>query len=75
MAKIRLQGANHAFEDGLTLAMLLSRFSENPPFSRALQYWQSMRQRRVEQVRKLTTQLSNRRLSPAEKEKIAAREV
>ena len=65
------QGANQAFEDGYTLAMLLSSLS--PPhitMADAIGFWQAMRQERVDQVIQLTSQLNNMRLPTAEKEKL-----
>ena len=62
------QGANQAFEDGYTLALLLSNLSPQTTLSDAISFWQGMRQERVDQVIELTSQLNNMRLPTAEKE-------
>ncbi len=72
------QGANQAFEDAYTLAMLLSKIetpssglgSKDITIEKAINFWQSMRQERVDQVIQLTSQLNNMRLPTAEKEKL-----
>ncbi|KAI0970894.1 kynurenine 3-monooxygenase [Xylaria arbuscula] len=64
------QGASQAFEDVTTLALLLSTLKENAEikWEEALDFWQKMRQDRIDDLLVLTKQLNNKRL-PLEKQK------
>ena len=48
------QGVNQAFEDIDMLATLLSKLSSSAPLSKALNFWQTFRQERVDKVLDLT---------------------
>ncbi|GAP84986.1 putative kynurenine 3-monooxygenase protein [Rosellinia necatrix] len=65
------QGASQAFEDVMSLALLLSTLRENPgiKWEEALDFWQKMRQDRIDDLIVLTKQLNNKRL-PLEKQKL-----
>lgn len=66
------QGASQAFEDVLSLALLLAKLKENPErleWEDALRFWQTMRQDRIDRLVVLTRQLNNKRL-PLEKQKL-----
>ncbi|KAI1739628.1 FAD dependent oxidoreductase [Xylaria scruposa] len=68
------QGASQAFEDVVSLAMLLSALKENTSlkWEEALQFWQKIRQDRINDLLVLTKQLNNKRL-PLEKQKLLAK--
>ncbi|TRX89338.1 hypothetical protein FHL15_009775 [Xylaria flabelliformis] len=68
------QGASQAFEDVMSLALLLSALKENGSlkWDEALQFWQKMRQDRINDLLVLTKQLNNKRL-PLEKQKLLAK--
>ncbi|KAI1825839.1 kynurenine 3-monooxygenase [Xylaria intraflava] len=68
------QGASQAFEDTSSLALLLSTLSENAgiKWGDALDFWQKMRQDRIDALLVLTKQLNNKRL-PLEKQKLLAK--
>ncbi|KAH8165105.1 hypothetical protein CIB48_g3136 [Xylaria polymorpha] len=65
------QGASQAFEDVMSLALLLSALKENKglKWEETLQFWQNMRQARINDLLVLTKQLNNKRL-PLEKQKL-----
>ncbi|KAI1120266.1 kynurenine 3-monooxygenase [Nemania abortiva] len=65
------QGASQAFEDVTSLALLLSTLKENAEikWEEALDFWQKMRQDRINDLLVLTKQLNNKRL-PLEKQKL-----
>ena len=64
------QGVNQAFEDIEMLALLLSKLSPKAPLSKALNFWQTYRQERVDKVLDLTKQMNAKRLPPAEQAKL-----
>ena len=64
------QGVNQAFEDIYMLALLLSKLSPSAPLAKALVFWQTFRQERVEKVLDLTKQLNAKPLPPAEQAKL-----
>ncbi|KAI8946648.1 FAD dependent oxidoreductase [Xylaria longipes] len=68
------QGASQAFEDVTSLALLLSALKENRGlvWEETLQFWQKMRQDRIDDLLVLTKQLNNKRL-PLEKQKLLAK--
>ncbi|KAI0478099.1 FAD dependent oxidoreductase [Xylaria cf. heliscus] len=68
------QGASQAFEDVMSLALLLSALKENRglKWEDALQFWQKMRQDRINDLLVLTKQLNNKRL-PLEKQKLLSK--
>lgn len=63
------QGANQAVEDSYSLAILLRAIllDVNVNLKEGLKTWQNYRQIRIEKVLKLTAQMTNLRLSEAEK--------
>ncbi|KAI1111822.1 FAD dependent oxidoreductase [Nemania sp. NC0429] len=63
------QGASQAFEDVMSLALLLSALKENRGLQwvEALEFWQEIRQDRIDDLLVLTKQLNNKRL-PLEKQ-------
>ncbi|KAJ2985606.1 hypothetical protein NUW58_g5441 [Xylaria curta] len=65
------QGASQAFEDAMSLALLLSTLEKNAgiKWEEALDFWQKMRQDRIDDLIVLTKQLNNKRL-PLEKQKL-----
>jgi 2-polyprenyl-6-methoxyphenol hydroxylase-like FAD-dependent oxidoreductase len=65
------QGASQAFEDVLSLALILAelRKNKNLKWGDALEAWQKMRQDRIDDLLLLTKQLNNKRL-PLEKQKL-----
>jgi 2-polyprenyl-6-methoxyphenol hydroxylase-like FAD-dependent oxidoreductase len=63
------QGANMAFEDGFSLAMVLAKKPHTVGLGEALEYWENMRRERVQMVLDLTVRLNNLRLSGEEREK------
>ncbi|KAI0451584.1 FAD dependent oxidoreductase [Xylaria acuta] len=68
------QGASQAFEDVLSLALLLSALKgkKGLEWEEALRFWQNMRQDRIDDLLVLTKQLNNKRL-PLEKQKLLAK--
>lgn len=64
------QGVNQAFEDIDMLALLLSKLSSSAPLSKALDFWQTFRQERVDKVLDLTNQMNAKRLPPSEQAKL-----
>lgn len=67
------QGANQAFEDGYSLAMVLAWKPEKVSLEEALAWWQGMRQDRMEKLLDMTRRLNNMRL-PIEQQKKLAKE-
>ncbi|GAW11942.1 hypothetical protein ANO14919_012950 [Xylariales sp. No.14919] len=69
------QGASQAFEDVTSLALLLSALKENDglKWEETLQFWQKMRQDRIDDLLVLTKQLNNKRL-PLEQQKLLAKD-
>ncbi|KAI0966876.1 FAD dependent oxidoreductase [Xylaria arbuscula] len=69
------QGASQAFEDVRSLALLLSAQKQNAglKWEETLQFWQKMRQDRIDDLLVLTQQLNNKRL-PLEQQKLLAKE-
>ncbi|KAI0533624.1 FAD dependent oxidoreductase [Xylaria digitata] len=69
------QGASQAFEDVMSLALVLSALKENAglKWDDALQFWQKMRQDRIDDLLVLTKQLNNKRL-PLEKQNLLAKD-
>ncbi|KAJ8133453.1 hypothetical protein O1611_g164 [Lasiodiplodia mahajangana] len=65
------QGASQAFEDVMSLALLLSALKENEGLKseEALGFWQKIRQDRIDDLLLLTKQLNNKRL-PLEKQRL-----
>lgn len=68
------QRANQAFEDGFTLALLLSKLGPNVQLQDALRFRQSFRQERIDKIMELTITMKKRRLPAAERERIAESE-
>jgi 2-polyprenyl-6-methoxyphenol hydroxylase-like FAD-dependent oxidoreductase len=64
------QGANQAFEDSYTLALVLANTSEKIPLDIGLDFWNQKRQVRVDEIVKMTGQINNMRLPKAEREKL-----
>ncbi|PVI00653.1 kynurenine 3-monooxygenase [Periconia macrospinosa] len=64
------QGVNQAFEDAATLAALLVKLSRETTLNKALRWWQSYRQARVDKVLELTRQMNAKRLPASEKAKL-----
>lgn len=58
------QGASQAFEDVYTLGLLIARLRAEPKlrWEDALEFWQKMRQARIDDLLLLTKQLNNKRL-------------
>ncbi|KAI1327106.1 kynurenine 3-monooxygenase [Xylariaceae sp. FL0255] len=71
------QGASQAFEDAYTLALLVAEYGrhEGLQWGDALQYWQKIRQERIDSLLVLTKQLNNKRLPPDAQSKLAKGEV
>ena len=65
------QGASQAFEDAHTLAMLLERVSEKAGLQDTLRFWNEKRQKRIDEVVKLTLKINNMRLPQEQREKLA----
>lgn len=53
------QGANQAFEDGYTLAMLLAKRPASVDIATALAFWQKIRQERMAKLLDLTRRINN----------------
>ena len=64
------QGVNQAFENVYILALLLAKLDEKITLTKSLEYWQSFRQERVDRILDLTRSMNNKRLPPAEQEKL-----
>ncbi|KAK3941744.1 putative kynurenine 3-monooxygenase [Diplogelasinospora grovesii] len=82
------QGASQAFEDVFSLGLLLAKMKGDAgvdgqggteggkvEWAKALQFWQDMRQRRIEELLVLTKQLNNKRLPLHQQTELAAGEV
>jgi 2-polyprenyl-6-methoxyphenol hydroxylase-like FAD-dependent oxidoreductase len=69
------QGANQAFEDSFSLAILLGSLGSDVKLSSALRKWQAYRQERVDKVLVLSMQMSNIRLTDEEKARLPAEQV
>ncbi|KAI0151744.1 hypothetical protein GGR57DRAFT_503673 [Xylariaceae sp. FL1272] len=71
------QGASQAFEDAFTLALMVSAVSENESvkWEEALQYWQKIREDRVDDLLVLTKQLNNKRLPPSAQTNLSKEEL
>ena len=65
------QGANQAFEDGFSLAMVLARRPESVSFQEGLGWWQDMRQERIAKLLDMTRRLNNMRLPIEMQQKLA----
>lgn len=71
------QGASQAFEDAMSLALLLSHHGSTSQPEKGfgpgelLEFWQKYRQERIERVVKLTLKLNNTRLPKSERERLA----
>jgi 2-polyprenyl-6-methoxyphenol hydroxylase-like FAD-dependent oxidoreductase len=61
------QGANQAFEDAVSLAILLSEVGRSTELVHGLAVWQKYRQDRVDRVLELTHQMNNIRLTEEER--------
>ena len=61
------QGANQAFEDSFSLAVLLAHIPRNVGLERALKSWETYRLDRVDKVLKLTNQMNYIRLPEEER--------
>ena len=64
------QGANQAFEDGYSLAMLLAEKPDKVELLDALKFWQGMRVERIERLLDLSRRLNNMRLPVEEQNKL-----
>jgi len=64
------QGVNQAFEDVATLSALLGKLSQRITLDKALRWWQSYRQVRLDKVLELTKQMNAKRLPASEKAKL-----
>ena len=64
------QGACQAFEDALSLAVLLAGLASPALLAEGLHLWEGMRKERIDKVAVLTMQLGNNRLPQAEREKL-----
>jgi 2-polyprenyl-6-methoxyphenol hydroxylase-like FAD-dependent oxidoreductase len=66
------QGANQAFEDGYSLALLLKGLEKRDgKLEQGLKWWQSMREERVGRLLDLTRRLNNMRLPIQEQQKLS----
>lgn len=65
------QGANQAFEDAYSLALILSKLGPKLQLQNALDYWQSFRQERIDKILDLTAKMNQRRLPTAAQGKAA----
>lgn len=65
------QGVNQAFEDIYSLGLLLPKLSTEITLGLALDFWQELRQERVDKILDLTQKMNNKRLPAAEQEKLA----
>ena len=64
------QGVNQAFEDVWMLALLLKDLGEGVELKDALEFWQRWRQERVDGILDLTKAMNNKRLPPAEQQRL-----
>ena len=64
------QGANQSFEDAYTLASVLSQVSDKTSLRTALEFWQSWRLKRVEQIGMMSMQMNIMRLPPEEQQQL-----
>ena len=64
------QGVNQAFEDVWMLSLLLKNIGTGVDFEKALAFWQSWRQERVDGILELTRRMNNKRLPLAEQQKL-----
>ncbi|MCJ1447465.1 MAG: hypothetical protein MMC23_007976 [Stictis urceolatum] len=64
------QGATMGIEDGFSLAALMGLVSKEGKWKGAVEWWQGVRQTRVDQVLDLTARLNNARLPKEEREKL-----
>jgi 2-polyprenyl-6-methoxyphenol hydroxylase-like FAD-dependent oxidoreductase len=69
------QGANQAFEDAYSLAVLLNLLTSEITLSEGLKIWQNYRQVKVEKLLELTEQMNNLRLPEAEKKNLPKEKV
>lgn len=69
------QGANQAFEDGFSLAVLLAEKPEKTSLTTTVDFWKEMREERVKKLIELTSKLNNMRLSPEEQKKLQADQI
>lgn len=69
------QGANQAFEDSYSLAILLNKLEPELSLQYALNKWHTYRQERVDKVLVLSGQMSNIRLSAEEQSKLPKEQV
>ena len=67
------QGANQAFEDGYSLALLLAKTAgKEVGLDPVLKFWQGMRQERVDRLIDLTVKMNNARLPKEMQDKLPA---
>jgi 2-polyprenyl-6-methoxyphenol hydroxylase-like FAD-dependent oxidoreductase len=64
------QGACQAFEDALTMAILLADLASPALLAKAVSLWEEMRKVRIDKVAVLTMQLGNNRLPQSERVKL-----
>ncbi|KAF1975881.1 FAD/NAD(P)-binding domain-containing protein [Bimuria novae-zelandiae CBS 107.79] len=64
------QGACQAFEDALSLAVLLAGLASPALLAEGIHLWEGMRKERIDKVAVLTMQLGNNRLPQAQREKL-----
>ena len=70
------QGANQAFEDSLSLAVLLKMWTDGEVgLKSGLDKWRAYRQTRIDKVLELSDQMNNMRLSEEEKRKLPKEKV
>lgn len=69
------QGANQAFEDGYTLALVLAKKPINVTLTDALGFWQTVRQERLDKLRDFTQKVSNMWLPPQAKAQLKDEDV
>ena|SRR5450432_2188080 len=70
-----IEGVNQAFEDVYTLSILLDNLSANMDMEEALDFWQGMRQERVDKLNELTPTMNNQRLPTEQLAKLKNEEV
>ncbi len=69
------QGVNQAFEEAITVALILSKTDNLVEMQDALTFWHSFRQERIGKIIELSAKMNKKRLPAAEWEKIANEEV
>ncbi|EPS39695.1 hypothetical protein H072_6538 [Dactylellina haptotyla CBS 200.50] len=69
------QGANQALEDVYSLALLMATKSEGTTVAKAVEWWQQMRQERIDKLLELTSKLNNLRMPIEEQKKLEAGEI